>query len=92
MLRQPIELGMSSAALVAQSRCWAIIGMARVLTGVSRDVSMLRQPIELGMSSAAQVAQGVHFGTQEVHDMLVYECDLIFECRVSECCIFPQDT
>ena len=50
--------------------------------GVSRDVSMLRQPIDLGTSGAAQVAKCLHYGTQEVHDMLINECNLIFECKV----------
>ena len=50
--------------------------------GVSKDVSMLRQPIDLGTSGAAQIAKCLQYGTQEVQDLLINECDLIFECKV----------
>ena len=54
----------------------------QLMEDVTGDVSLLRQPIDLGTSGAVQVARCLQHGTQEVQDVLINECDLIFECKV----------
>ena len=56
--------------------------LIQLMEDVTRDVSELRQPIDLGTSGAVQVAKCLQYGTQEIQDVLINECDLIFECKV----------
>ena len=46
------------------------------------DYSLLRQPIDIGVTGAVQVAKCLQEGTEELRDLLLYECDLIYECKI----------
>ena len=48
----------------------------------STDYALLRPPIEMSTSGAVQVFRCLQNGTGEVSDLLLHECDLIYECKV----------
>ncbi len=46
------------------------------------DLSVIRQAIDLGVSGVEQIVKCMQSGTQEVQQLLTYECDIIYECKV----------
>lgn len=46
------------------------------------DFSMLRKPIDISVSGVSQVVKVYQSGTTEVRQLLAYECDLVYECKV----------
>ncbi|CAG9765168.1 unnamed protein product [Ceutorhynchus assimilis] len=47
-----------------------------------KDISALRQPIETSVRGAKELAALLQTGTDEVKDLISYECDLMYECRI----------
>ncbi|XP_015791958.1 zinc finger protein 800 isoform X2 [Tetranychus urticae] len=47
-----------------------------------RDVSTIREPINLGTNNVRQILQCVHNGTPEIKDIILNECNIIYECRI----------
>ncbi|XP_023725610.1 uncharacterized protein LOC111874378 isoform X2 [Cryptotermes secundus] len=46
------------------------------------DVSSLRKPVDISVSGVGQVVKVYQTGTTEVRQMLAYECDLVYECKI----------
>ena len=46
-----------------------------------KDESIVRQPINLGTTNVRQIFQCVHNGTAEIKDIILNECNIIYECR-----------
>ncbi|XP_012271461.1 uncharacterized protein LOC105694899 isoform X2 [Orussus abietinus] len=46
------------------------------------DLTQLRKPVDLSVSSLLQVSKLLSIGSEEVKGILVYECDIVYECRV----------
>lgn len=47
-----------------------------------RDISTIREPINLGTNNVRQILQCVHNGTPEIKDIILNECNIIYECRI----------
>ena len=46
------------------------------------DLSQLRKPIDINLCSLKRVAQLLEKGNDEVKNILQYECDVIYECKI----------
>lgn len=46
------------------------------------DYSVIRTAIQIGGKVVEQVMNGIHYGSDEVRNLLLEECDLILECKV----------
>lgn len=49
---------------------------------IDPDLSQLRKPIDISVSGLLQVIKLLETGSDEVKDVLAYECDVVYECRV----------
>ncbi|XP_015606310.1 uncharacterized protein LOC107273033 [Cephus cinctus] len=48
----------------------------------SSDLSELRKPIDISTCSLLQVTKLLDTGSDEIQNILAYECDIIYECRI----------
>jgi len=48
----------------------------------SPDLSVLRQPVDTSISGLRQAVKVFETGTPEVLDLLTYDCDVVYECKV----------
>lgn len=46
------------------------------------DISVLRTPIQIHGKTVDHILNGIHYGTPELRNLLLEECDIIFECKV----------
>ena len=46
------------------------------------DLSVLRKPIGLGGAGVLQITNCLASGTEELNNLLLNECDIVYECKV----------
>ncbi|KAI7685457.1 hypothetical protein SSS_05588 [Sarcoptes scabiei] len=46
------------------------------------DHSIIREPINLGIKNVAQIVHCITGGSREIKDLILNECNVIYECRV----------
>ena len=46
------------------------------------DFSVIRTAIDMGHSMIEQILHGIHYGSEEVRNLLYEECDYVVECKV----------
>ncbi|XP_066138352.1 uncharacterized protein [Euwallacea fornicatus] len=58
------------------------LGKSQANSKLKEDVSHLRKPIQTSISGIKQTVTIWESATQEVKDLLMYECDIMFECKI----------
>lgn len=57
-------------------------GKSGKLDSRNPDLSELHRPIDISVSSLKHTAKLLETGTQEIKDILTYEVNLLYECRI----------
>ncbi|XP_050311954.1 zinc finger protein 800 [Anthonomus grandis grandis] len=57
------------------------LGKAPISSKEAPDVSLLRKPIDTNLTNLKRIVSLLEGGTDEVKDILTYECDILYECR-----------
>ncbi|XP_066257036.1 uncharacterized protein [Euwallacea similis] len=58
------------------------LGKSQANSKLKKDVSHLRKPIQTSISGIKQTVTVWESATQEVKDLLMHECDVMFECKI----------
>ncbi|XP_077517041.1 uncharacterized protein LOC144127921 isoform X1 [Amblyomma americanum] len=61
---------------------WRQLPMQLLNAAAAEDHSVLQRPIALGVQGVRQIVQCMTGGSREVKDVLLNECNVLFECKV----------
>lgn len=54
------------------------------ITNSQLDYSVIREPINLGTKNVKQILECIQTGTPEIKDVILNECNIIYECKVCQ--------